>query len=171
MTRDYEILYIIDPDASTEATAGLMDRFQQLATDQGAEVQKVVRWDKRRLAYEVKGKREGIYVDMHLRAEPQGIAEVERVLRITDGVLRHITVRKDEKHVADYVPEPAPAAPEPQPEAEAQAPTAAETPDEGAPPEPGEAQAAQPAGTPETAALEEPLAPPTAAGAESEPAS
>ncbi|HEY3283635.1 MAG TPA: 30S ribosomal protein S6 [Armatimonadota bacterium] len=125
MTRDYEILYIIDPDVSEETLTGLVQRFQQLAETQGAEIEKISRWDKRRLAYEVKGKREGIYIDMHLKAEITAITELERVLKITDGILRHLTVRKDEKQTTDYMPEPAPPAPEPrQEEPVAEAPTA-----------------------------------------------
>ncbi|MGQ9523558.1 MAG: 30S ribosomal protein S6 [Armatimonadota bacterium] len=95
--REYELIYIIDPDLEEEAVVATIDRFTQLATNQGAEVVNVERWEKRKLAYEIKDKREGIYVVMNLRAQPAAIAEVERVLKLSDAILRHMTIRKDGK--------------------------------------------------------------------------
>jgi len=97
LLREYEIIYIIDPDLDEEAVTATIDRFSQLATSQGAEVVNIDRWEKRKLAYEIKNKREGIYVVMELRARPAAIAELDRVFKITDSVLRHMTVRKDGK--------------------------------------------------------------------------
>jgi len=94
--REYELVYILDPDLSDEAVKDLMTRFQTLANSQGAEIQSQERWEKRRLAYEIKDKREGIYVVMELRATPAAVHEMERILRITDGVLRHMMVRAEE---------------------------------------------------------------------------
>ncbi|MGC8834644.1 MAG: 30S ribosomal protein S6, partial [Armatimonadota bacterium] len=62
MLREYEIIYIIDPDLEEEAVTATIDRFSQLAASQGAEVVNIDRWEKRKLAYEIKNKREGIYV-------------------------------------------------------------------------------------------------------------
>lgn len=95
--REYELIYIIDPDLEEEAVVATIDRFTQLATGQGAEVVNVERWEKRKLAYEIKDKREGTYVVMELRAQPAAIAEVERVLKLSEAVLRHMTIRKDGK--------------------------------------------------------------------------
>jgi len=122
--REYELVYILDPDLSDEAVSDLMTRFQNLANSQGAEIQSQERWEKRRLAYEIKDKREGIYVVMELRATPDAVHEMERILRITDGVLRHMMVRAEEfrgkieigvtdpKLQEASAPQAAPAAPE-----------------------------------------------------------
>jgi small subunit ribosomal protein S6 len=88
--RDYELVYILDPDISEEALAGLMERFRTLATTQGAEVKSQERWEKRRLAYEIKNKREGTYVVMEFSAPTAAVQELDRILKITDGVLRHL---------------------------------------------------------------------------------
>lgn len=101
--REYELVYIIDPDLEEEAVVALIDRFAQLAASQGAEVLNTERWEKRKLAYEIKDKREGHYVIVTLRAQPAAIAEMERVLKITDGILRHMTVRKEERKAAAQV--------------------------------------------------------------------
>lgn len=95
--REYELIYIIDPDLDEEAVVATIDRFTQLATSQGAEVVNVERWEKRKLAYEIKDKREGTYVVMELRAQPAAVAEVERVLKLSEAILRHMTIRKDGK--------------------------------------------------------------------------
>jgi len=94
--RDYELVYILNPDLTEEGVNDLMTRFQTLANNQGAEIQSQERWEKRRLAYEINRKREGIYVVMELRAMPSAIMEMERILRITEDVLRHMVVRAEE---------------------------------------------------------------------------
>jgi len=128
--RDYEIVYILDPDLSEEAVAGLMERFRALADSQGAEIASQERWEKRRLAYEIKDKREGIYVVMELKASPGAVHEMDRILKITDGVLRHLIVRVEEgkrTSVRDLrTPQPvAAAAPATAPEQAAEASVAA----------------------------------------------
>lgn len=105
--RDYEIVYILDPTLPEEEVNGLKERFSQLAQGQGAEVVKVAQWERRRLAYPIKQKREGIYVIMNLRAEPAAAQEVARQLKLSEPVLRHLVVRQ----------EAPPPAPEEKPEA------------------------------------------------------
>jgi small subunit ribosomal protein S6 len=94
--NDYELVYILDPDLSEEALTGLMDRVSTLATGQGAEIRNQERWEKRRLAYEINDKREGTYVVMELRAPAEAVHEMDRVLKITEGLLRHLIVRADD---------------------------------------------------------------------------
>ncbi len=95
--RKYECTYIMDPGLSDEEQQPLMERFQTLVSDNGGAVENVDKWEKRRLAYEVKGKREGVYVVMNFDGEPRTEAELGRILGLTDGVLRHIIVRTDTK--------------------------------------------------------------------------
>ncbi|MCC6443347.1 MAG: 30S ribosomal protein S6 [Armatimonadetes bacterium] len=94
--RAYEATYILDPALSEEDQTALIERFQELVKSLGAEVEAVSKWEKRRLAYEVNGRREGIYVIMNFKAELPVKAELDRVLKLSEGVIRHIIVRTDE---------------------------------------------------------------------------
>jgi len=98
--RQYEAVYIIDPTLEEDQQAALVTRFQDLVTQQGAEVQHVDRWERRRMAYEIKGRREGYYVVMNFRGLPAVEAELNRVLGITDGILRHMIVKQEERRAA-----------------------------------------------------------------------
>lgn len=97
MVRSYEALYIVHPELSDEEVTPITEKYQKVVEDQGGEVESVNRWEKRRLAYEVKGQIEGIYVLMNFKGEPKVAAELERLLKISDDALRHIIVRLDEK--------------------------------------------------------------------------
>ncbi|MDH7568582.1 MAG: 30S ribosomal protein S6 [Armatimonadota bacterium] len=94
--RDYEVTYIIDPSLEEEQVNALVERFANLITTQGGQVTGTDRWEKRRLAYEIKGKREGLYVVMTFRATPEARDELDRQMRITEGVIRHLIVRPEE---------------------------------------------------------------------------
>lgn len=97
MVRPYEALYIVHPELSDEDVEAIMEKYKQVVESQGGEVESVNRWDKRRLAYEVKGQREGIYVLMNFKSEPKAASELDRLQKIGDDVMRHIIVRLDEK--------------------------------------------------------------------------
>jgi len=89
------MMVIFDPGKveGDEAVAQMLDRIQGIITGDGGQVTKVDRWGGRRLAYEIGGTTEGYYVVIQFEAEPKTAAELGRVLRITDGVLRHMIVR------------------------------------------------------------------------------
>ncbi len=95
--RKYECAYILDPGLTEEEQQPFVDRFKTLVDDNGGTVDAVDKWERRRLAYEIKGKREGVYVFMNFTGEPAAEAELGRVLGITEGVLRHMVVRTDTK--------------------------------------------------------------------------
>ena len=97
MVRSYEALYIVHPDLSDEEVAPITEKYKKVVEDQGGEVEGINRWEKRRLAYEVKGQREGIYVLMNFKSEAKATTELDRLLKIGDDVLRHIIVRLDEE--------------------------------------------------------------------------
>ncbi len=92
--RDYETMFIVRPDLEEEAIEATIAKFQALVTGGGGTVGKVDRWGKRRLAYEIAGHTEGLYVVMEFSAEAAVARELERVFRITDEVIRHLIVRK-----------------------------------------------------------------------------
>lgn len=96
--RRYEVVYILDPGLDEAALAGHVDRYSTLITGSGGEVLHIDRWERRRLAYDIKGRREGMYVVMVFKSAPAAKSELDRILRITDGVLRHIIVLIDERH-------------------------------------------------------------------------
>lgn len=88
--NEYEILYIVRPDLSEADTAKLTERFKQVVEDNGGEVASAGKWDKRKLAYEIKGYKEGTYILMKFSSKPSVPAEVNRLMRISDDVLRQM---------------------------------------------------------------------------------
>jgi small subunit ribosomal protein S6 len=91
--REYEIAYVIDAELSPEEIGGLKEKFADLAKGQGAEVGEITQWDRRRMAYSIRGKREGIYIFMPLKGTAAAVDEVVRNLRLADSVLRHLVIR------------------------------------------------------------------------------
>lgn len=95
VNANYEVLYIIDPAAGEEGIAALVEKFKALAETQGT-VTAVDEWGKRRLAYPINDLLDGYYVLMTFTSAPELPAELDRVLKITDGIMRSIIVCKDE---------------------------------------------------------------------------
>src|SRR5947208_590100 len=94
--RIYEELFIIKPDAPDEEVDGFVEQLRTQLTNAGATVDKVDKWGKRRLAYRVDKYREGAYVLFQFTAGPESVKELERRLRVSDLVLKFLTVRIDE---------------------------------------------------------------------------
>ena len=97
MVRAYEAIYILDPTMDDDSSKALVGKIEDLMTKQGVAIDSTEPWGKRRLAYRLKGHWEGNYVLSHLKAAPEAISEMERRLRVTDGILRFLTVRVDEE--------------------------------------------------------------------------
>ena len=95
ISANYEVVYIIDPAQGEEAIAATVAKFQTLAEQNGSDVV-VDEWGKRRLAYPIDDLNEGYYVFMTFTADAAFPAELDRVMRITDGVMRSMIVCKDE---------------------------------------------------------------------------
>jgi small subunit ribosomal protein S6 len=89
-------MFIVDPTLSDEEIGTIQERLKDLAVSRGAEVKKIAPWERRRLAYQIKGRREGVYVLAELSADPSVVEELERQLSVTESVLRHMAVRLDE---------------------------------------------------------------------------
>jgi small subunit ribosomal protein S6 len=96
--RDYECMYILHPELQEDQYNQLVEKFQNLVADTGGAIVKTDIWGKRRLAYEVKKLREGYYVLFNFQGEPSTAQELERVLKITEGVIRYLVIRlKDDQ--------------------------------------------------------------------------
>ena len=90
--KAYELLYIIDPSANDEARAAVAARIETAIAGQGGEIENIDDWGKRKLAYEIDGLSEGNYILVNFQADPTHVQELDRVLRITDAVKRHMIV-------------------------------------------------------------------------------
>ena len=91
----YESVVIINPNVEETALKALIERFQTLINTDG-KVEQVNELGKKKLAYEVKKNKEGIYLVFYFEAEPSLIAELERNYRITDEVIKFIVVKVEE---------------------------------------------------------------------------
>ena len=94
--RIYEELFIVKPDVLDEEVDALVETLRTHLTTLGATVDKIDKWGKRRLAYRVDKYREGTYVLFQFTAAPEHVHEFERRLRVSDPVLKFLTVRVDE---------------------------------------------------------------------------
>src|ERR1700756_331428 len=97
MTRVYEELFIVKPDAPEEEVNGFVDQIKNVITSGNGNVDKVDDWGKRKLAYRVAKYNEGHYVLIVFTSSPELVREVERRMRVADMVIKFITVRVDEK--------------------------------------------------------------------------
>ena len=95
LSAKYEILYIIDPAQGEEGIAALVEKFKGIVENHGT-LTSVDEWGKRHLAYPINDLTEGYYVLMTFNAKPEFPRELDRILRITDGVLRSIIVAVEE---------------------------------------------------------------------------
>ena len=97
--RNYESLFIVDTTLTDEQIDSIVSKYSTVVADQGGEVIAAGKWDKRRLAYEVKGRREGTYILMYFNGEAAVSKELDRLFRISEDVLRHIIVRVEPEHI------------------------------------------------------------------------
>lgn len=95
--RIYEELFIVKPDAPEEELDAFIEQMKGIVTSGGGTVDKADKWGIRKLAYRVEKRDEGFYVLLQLTCGPEAIKELERRLRVSDLVLKFLTVRIDEK--------------------------------------------------------------------------
>ena len=91
----YESIIIINPRLEEQGMKEIIKKFEDMINSEG-KVESVEEMGKRKLAYEIKKNSEGFYVLYNFEAKPEFIAELERVYRITDGILKFIVVRKED---------------------------------------------------------------------------
>ncbi len=95
--KAYELLFIVAPTIDDETRAGVMKRIETALVAGNGQVDNVEEWGKRKLAYEINGLTDGDYTLIDFHADPQSIAELDRVLRITDAVVRHMIVARTDR--------------------------------------------------------------------------
>lgn len=96
MNRKYEAFYIVKPELNDGDVQKIADRFKGIVEDKGGSVEKAAKWDKRKLAYEINGFKEGNYVLMTFEADPQAPKELNRLMQISDDVIRHRIYKLEE---------------------------------------------------------------------------
>ena len=94
-TGKYEVLYIIDPAKGEEGIAALVEKFKAMVEAEGT-LSNIDEWGKRRMAYAINDLTEGYYVLMNMETKPEFPAELERVMKITDGILRCLVIAVEE---------------------------------------------------------------------------
>ncbi len=96
-TKKYEALYIVPANLTDPEVQAIADRYKEVVEKNGGTVESAKKWDKRKLAYEIEGHREGNYILMHFESSSQVPQELSRLLRINDDVIRHRIYLRDEE--------------------------------------------------------------------------
>lgn len=123
--REYELLYITHADYDEEQIAAVISRYNDVITNGSGIVKSAEKWGKRRLAYEIKDCREGLYILTYLEAPKEVAAEIDRLMKIDQDILRHMITRLDNIKLKKRTPRqplrrnPEPLRVEPTPEAPA----------------------------------------------------
>jgi small subunit ribosomal protein S6 len=94
--RPYELMYLIQPTADEERLTAVSDRLQQTIGTLGGKVEKVSPPMRRRLAYELAHHREGQYAVIEFSLPPASARELERTIKLTEDILRHLVIRRDQ---------------------------------------------------------------------------
>jgi small subunit ribosomal protein S6 len=97
MMRKYEVMYIIRPNIEDEAKKALVERFNNVLSENGAEVTEAKEWGKRRLAYEINDFRDGYYMLLQVNSEAAAVQEFDRLAKISEDIIRHIVIKKEDK--------------------------------------------------------------------------
>ena len=99
MRRDYELGFILSPEVSEEQTRAILDRVEQVVANYNGEVVRVNQWGRRRLGYPIQHHRDGLYVFVDMILTPETVIELDRTLKVSEEVLRHLIKRRDPKTV------------------------------------------------------------------------
>ncbi|MGH2506860.1 MAG: 30S ribosomal protein S6 [Ktedonobacteraceae bacterium] len=140
MSRDYELGFILNPEVNEEQTRTILEHIEQIVSKYGGQVMRVNQWGRRRLAYQIDHHRDGLYVFIDMVLTPETVSELDRTLKVSEEVIRHMIKKRDPKAVqkerearaaAAAAAQAQPAAPpeteaEVSVEGEAEAPTGAE---------------------------------------------
>ena len=98
-TKQYELAVILDPSVDDRKVAPTLEKFLAVVPKEGGTVDNVDIWGRRQLAYPIKKQKEGVYAFIRFSSTPDTINEVDRLLRLSDSVLRTKVLRAEEAHV------------------------------------------------------------------------
>jgi small subunit ribosomal protein S6 len=93
--REYELMVVLDPNLDESAIEALNTRIQNLVTQRGGTIESVEPWGRKRLAYPIGRYRDGVYILSRFQMPPNAAAEIERALKLTESVIRHLLVRAE----------------------------------------------------------------------------
>lgn len=99
VTRDYELGFILTPEVNEEQTRAMLERLEQIVNNHGGQVMRVNQWGRRRLAYPIQHHRDGFYVFIDMVLTPETVSELDRTLKVSEEVLRHLIKRRDPRIV------------------------------------------------------------------------
>ncbi len=99
MRRDYELGFILNPEVSEEQTSAFLERIEKIVKNYDGQVVKVNQWGRRRLAYPIEHHRDGYYVFIDMILTPETVLELDRTLKVSEEVMRHLVKRRDPKVV------------------------------------------------------------------------
>jgi small subunit ribosomal protein S6 len=97
--RDYELGFILNPEVSEEQTSAILERIEKIVKNYDGQVVKVNQWGRRRLAYPIQHHRDGYYVFIDMILTPETVFELDRTLKVSEEVMRHLVKRRDPKAV------------------------------------------------------------------------
>ena len=97
MHRRYELVYIVSPEADDQQVADLHAQVEAIVQRMGGQIEKSEPWGRRKLAYEIGRHKEGIYVLEVILGSGDLMKEIDRRLKVTDAIIRHLVVRVDEE--------------------------------------------------------------------------
>ena len=97
MTRKYELVYIVSPEATDDHVTELHTQIEGIVQRMGGQIEKTENWGRRKLAYEIGRHKEGTYVLEVINGGGDLMKEIDRRLKVTDLVIRHLVVRVDEE--------------------------------------------------------------------------
>ena len=97
--RDYELGFILNPEVNEEQTSAILERIEKIVKNHDGQVVKVNQWGRRRLAYPIEHHRDGYYVFIDMMLTPETVLELDRTLKVSEEVMRHLVKRRDPKAV------------------------------------------------------------------------
>ncbi len=99
MRRDYELGFILNPEVSEDQTGAILERIERIVKNHDGQVVKVNQWGRRRLAYPIEHHRDGYYVFIDMILTPETMIELDRTLKVSEEVMRHLVKKRDPKAV------------------------------------------------------------------------
>ncbi len=99
VARDYELGFILNPEVSEEQAQTILGRVEQIVATHGGQIMRVNKWGRRRLSYPIDHHRDGNYIFLDMILTPETVAELDRTLRVSEEVLRHLMKRRDTRTV------------------------------------------------------------------------